>query len=84
MVSWGQDCYDDDPRVPWEHKSRYSKKALPDARKKRRAAFTAYVSRLGHNAQWYFNHVVWTDLCSSIIPLSQKKANEMAWPERVP
>ena len=31
-----------------------------------------------HNAQWYFNHVVWTDLCSSIIPLNEKKANEMA------
>ena len=27
---------------------------------------------------WFYNHVVWTDLCSSIVPLSEKTASEMA------
>ena len=31
-----------------------------------------------HTALWYYNNVVWTDLCSSIIPLSEKKATELA------
>ena len=73
-----EDCYDDNPFLPWEHKSRYSKKALTEEMKERRVAFTEFVSGLQHNALWFYNHVVWTDLCSSIIPLNEKKANEMA------
>ena len=73
-----EDCYDDDPCLPWKHKGRYSKKALTDEMMQRRCAFAVYVLGLGHNAAWFFNHIVWTDLCSSIIPLSEKKANEMA------
>ena len=73
-----EDCYDDDPCLPWEHKARFSKKALTDDMTERRLAFVTHVLRWGHNALWYYNHVVWTDLCSSIIPLNEKKANEMA------
>ena len=72
-----EDCYDDEPFLPWEHKSRYSKKALTQEMMTRRADFTIYVESLGHNGLWYYNHVAWTDLCSSILPLNEKKANEM-------
>ena len=44
----------------------------------RREQFADYVLALPHNSVWYFNNLVWTDLCNSIIPLSEKKANEMA------
>ena len=44
-----EDCYDDEPFLPWEHKARYSKKALTDEMMKRRVDFTIYVERLGHN-----------------------------------
>ena len=73
-----EDCYDDDPCLPWEHKARHSKKALTEVMMTRRLEFAKHVLRMGHNNAWFFNHLVWTDICNSIIPLSQKKANEMA------
>ena len=44
----------------------------------RRRKFADYVSALRHNNLWFYNNLVWTDLCNSIIPLTKKKANEMA------
>ena len=72
------DCYDDDPCFPWQHKFRFSKVALTEDQMRKRHAFATFVARWGHNAKWYFRNVVWADLCSSIVPLSEKKANEMA------
>ena len=73
-----EDCYDDDPCLPWVHKSRFSKKALTPDMMERRLKFADYVLALRHTSAWFFNNLVWTDLCNSIIPLSEKKANEMA------
>ena len=73
-----EDCYDDDPFLPWQHKARFSKKALTTDMMQRRLKFADYVLDLHHNDAWFFNRLVWTDLCNSIIPLSEKKANEMA------
>lgn len=72
------DCYDDDPCLPWVHKARFSKKALTTEMMGRRLQFADYVLALHHNCVWFFHNLVWTDLCNSIIPLSEKKANEMA------
>ena len=44
----------------------------------KRFEFAIYMLRLPHNNLYYFNNLVWTDLCNSIIPLNEKKANEMA------
>ena len=73
-----EDCYDDDPCLPWEHKARFSKKALSADMMERRVRFVDCVHGLHHNNTWFFNKLVWTDLCNSIIPLTEKKANEMA------
>ena len=73
-----EDCYDDDPCLPWQHKARYSKKALTDDMRERRALFSEYILGLRHTEAWYYNNIVWTDLCNSIVPLCEKKANEMA------
>ena len=73
-----EDCYDDDPCLPWEHKYRYSKTALTDDMLERRMAYADLVLSWAHTALWFYNHCVWTDLCSSIVPLSEKKASEMA------
>ena len=43
----------------------------------RRLLFANYLLGLHHNNAWFFNNLVWTDLCNSIVPLSEKKANEM-------
>ena len=73
-----EECYDEDPCLPWEHKFRYSKAALSSDMREKRAQFAKLVRSWTHNNTWYYNHLVWTDLCSSIIPTSEKKANEMA------
>ena len=38
-----EDCYDDDPCLPWVHKARFSKKALTPDVMKRRHEFAKYV-----------------------------------------
>ena len=73
-----EDCYDDDPCLPWQHKARFSKKALATDMMERRVKFADYVLELRHNANCFFNNLVWTDLCNAIIPLSEKKANQTA------
>jgi hypothetical protein len=72
------DCYDDDPCLPWVNKARFSKKALTTEMMGRRLQFAEFILAMHHNSVWFFNNLVWTDLCNSIIPLSEKKANEMA------
>ena len=56
----------------------FEKKALTGDMMERRVNFTEYITGLRHTVLWYYNHVIWADLCSSIIPLNEKKANEMA------
>ena len=73
-----EDCYDEAPFLPWVCKARFSKTALTHEMMERRLKFADYVSALRRNNAWFFNNLVWTDLCNSIIPLSEKKANEMA------
>ena len=46
--------------------------------REKRAVFANLVRGWTHNNTWYYNHLAWTDLCSSIVPTSEKKANEMA------
>jgi len=46
--------------------------------KKRRLDFADHVLAMRHNCVWFFNNLVWADLCNSITPLNKKKANEMA------
>ena len=73
-----EDCFDEDPCLPWVNKPRFSKKALTTDMMERRLKFADHVLAMRHNSVWFFNRLVWTDLCNSIIPLSEKKANEMA------
>ena len=73
-----EECYDEDPCLPWEHKFRFSKAALSSDARQKRVEFAKLVRGWTHNNTRYYNHLVWTDLCSSIIPTSEKKANEMA------
>ena len=71
-------CFDDDPCDPWAHRNRLSRSALSDLAKEKRWAFATHMLSLRHTAQWYFTHVVWCDLCNSILPRTQRKATEMA------
>ena len=73
-----ENCYDEDPDATWEHKARYSKAALSVDMRQRRVLFAEHMLAIRHTDQWYYNNLVWTDLCNSILPRTEKKANEMA------
>ena len=44
----------------------------------KRLGFAKHVLAWGHNTAWYYNHVIWTDICNSVLPRSEKKASEQA------
>ncbi len=75
---FSEDCYDEDPEKKWTHKPRYSKTALTPAMEKKRLDFALLVLRWRHTGPWYYNNVVWTDICNSILPRTEKKASELA------
>ena len=71
-------CFDEDATDPWRHLPRLSRIALEKGAWQRRLAFAEHMHALKHKAQWYYDHLVWCDLCSSVLPRSRKKASEMA------
>jgi len=73
-----ENCYDEDPEKTWEHKARHAKSALTDDQMAKRCKFGHAVQERGHTAQWYFDHVVWTDLCKSILPATEAAADQQA------
>ena len=71
-------CYDEVPEKPWDNKARYSKTALTDEQIAKRCKFAEAVQLKAHTANWYYQHVVWTDICNSILPTTSQKATEQA------
>ena len=72
------DCYDEDSGNYWKHMPRLSKSALTEDMRIKRTCFATHVLNWGHTALWFLNHFVWTDICNSILPRSEAKANEQA------
>ena len=66
-------CYDEDEGDKWQHLPRLSGKPFTPQEMRKRLAFGEYMEGR-HTAAWYFKHVVWTDVCCDLQPLSQKKA----------
>ena len=75
-----ESCYDDDddPEDTWDHRNRLARGALDEAAMLKRDAFAIHVMGLRYTEQWYFFNLVWCDLCNSIVPRTQKKAQELA------
>ena len=72
-------CYDEDDETDtWAHRARLSRAALDEPAKEKRLAFAKYMLALGYLARWYYDNLVWCDLCNSVLPRSQKKATQMA------
>lgn len=71
-------CFDDDAGSPWKHKARYCKTALTEEQTRKRLKFAHAINSKGHTAAWYYKHVVWTDLCSSILPTTEQSASDQA------
>ena len=71
-------CYDTAADKPWSHQARFSRLALTPLQMENRLAWAVYMQTLSHSPSWYFNAVVWCDLCNSILPRSEQKAQELA------
>ena len=73
-----ENCADEGAEENWEHKPRYSKQALTAQMVAKRLAFGVHVQSWGRTPTWFYNHVVWVDICNSILPRSERKASEQA------
>ena len=71
-------CYDIDPDAPWSHQKRLAKTAVLPQDIPKRLAFGNYMLSLRHTPRWYWLHVVWTDICNSVLPTTLRKANAQA------
>lgn len=67
------ECYDDDenPDDTWSHRPRLQKTALTEEAKEKRWEWAKQVLRENLLAAWYYRHVVWVDICNSILPRSE-------------
>ena len=72
------ECKDAGSENYWKHLPRLSKTALTDKMRQRRFGFASHVLSWGHTALWFLHHFIWTDICNSILPRSEAKANEQA------
>ena len=72
-------CYDDSdsPHDTWTHLTRHSATALRADIIDHRLRWQQWMTELNHQPAWYFKHLVWTDFCSSILPRSEKRHQEM-------
>ena len=75
-------CYDIDPDLPWTHRRRLSKVAVLPEDIPKRLSFGKHMLSLRHKGQWYFQHVIWSDICNSVLPATMKKANEQAMAQK--
>jgi hypothetical protein len=72
------ECYDNSPEEPWKNQARLTKTALTEGMQEKRLFWATFLLQLAHTAGWFYQHVLWVDICSSILPLSAKKAAEQA------
>ena len=73
-----EDCYDNDPELPWSHQARLQKTALSQTVMDARLATANHFLGLRHTARWYYDNLMWVDVCNSILPLTARKAAEQA------
>ena len=73
-------CYDDpkDKEDTWDHAARWSKKALTDGQMKARHRWALGMLRNPKTPKWYYNNLIWTDICNSILPRSELKSQQQA------
>jgi hypothetical protein len=73
------ECFDTGAELPWKHEHRLQKSSLPVEVCEKRLAWGFHMrDEVSKTEAWYYRHVVWTDFCNSILPLTQKKATEQA------
>ena len=71
-------CYDDakDTNDTWTNSTRCSKNALTDGQITARYAWGQNMKAKRHSPEWYYDKLIWTDICNTILPRTQKKHEE--------
>ena len=71
-------CYDDpkDKSDTWEYGPVHSKEALTEQAIKQRDAWARRMLKIGFKPKWCFKNHVWIDICNSILPRTEQKAQE--------
>ena len=72
-------CYDDpgNPQDTWAHHVRFSKNALTDEHMAKRRRWGVYEQDTNHTEQWYYQNIVWTDICNSILARTEQRQQQM-------
>ena len=68
------DCYDRNPEEPWVCEPVYTRRFLPEDLMEQRLHWAKRLLQEGYTGGWFYRHVVWVDLCHTIIPGDEKKA----------
>jgi hypothetical protein len=76
--AFAESCRDEGAEDTWGHHYRSYKEGLTDPQIAARYAYGLFMQRLGHTAQYYFDRLVWTDLCNSVAARTPQKALEQA------
>ena len=73
-------CFDDPDNAEdtWENRNRLSKDALTLGAKRLRLDWAHFEQDRNRRPMWYFNNLVWTDICNTILPGSEKQADAQA------
>ena len=69
-----QHCFDKHPEKKWGNRRRLGRGALTEATVKRRYDWSIYMRGLPRTPEWYFDNLVWTDICNSLLPTTAAKA----------
>ena len=64
------------PSKKWTNRPRLSRKALTSDMMSRRFDSSKCSRELHHTAGWYYNSLVCSDICNTILPTTAKKAAE--------
>jgi len=73
-------CFDDpdDPEDTWSNRASLTKQALTETSKRQRLDWATYMNeKEDRSSRWYFDNLVWTDTCNSILPRTRKRHLEM-------
>ena len=65
-------CFDPGAEEPWEHSNLVQKTSLSPAMREARVLWAIKVLEMKHQSRWFFNHCLWMDPCSSVLPGSLK------------
>ena len=79
-----EECFDDenDPADTWKFDVRCSQDALTPETIVLRYEWALWMQEKNHQAAWLFKRLIWTDVCNSILPRSEKRHKEMVQAHR--